>query len=214
MLNRAIRSVESVNDGLINLIIVEGKPDRHMGRNRARAYRVGSNPYVACLDDDDFLTGRLTEAVRVLDANPTVVGAYYDDERVDGEGRFISTGYTFGTGPWAPYKQLNSPPHHICVMRRTAVERVADELENFPVHDLRVLHALILTYGDLCHIPATRYAWVQHGSQHHKQVAGEGKLLRRSIDFVRPLVVAAHNRGQKQALEENILNKIIEINLR
>ena len=193
---RAIASTAPYRDH-IELTVIEGTPDRHMGRNRARAYRIGTNPYVACLDDDDYLLGPLDEALDLLEARPGLAGVYYDDVQVDTAGAVLRPGYTVGSGPWSPVQQLHTPPHHICVMRRAAVLSALATLATFPVFDLRVLHALILEHGDLRHIDSVRYAWVQHEGQHHKSVRGWREAHQRAVDFARPLVVAAHHKGLK-----------------
>lgn len=198
LFDRVASSVEHYNKNrFINLIRVEGKNNKHMGWNRARAYAVGHSKYVACIDDDDYLIDDIDEAVEILESHEDVVGAYFDDIRVWPRGE-TKKGYTADMGLWTPVKHLRSAPHHICVMRRSAVMQTLDFLRHIRVFDLKTLHSLILSEGSLWHVPRVAYAWTQHGDQHHKHVRGWQRLHQLSIDISRPHVVSAHNRGLRQ----------------
>ncbi|WP_295583304.1 glycosyltransferase [uncultured Lamprocystis sp.] len=149
--------------------LIEGGSPGNIGAGRARAFRLGTAPYVACLDDDDtLLPGVMAQCIAYLDRHPACVGAYTDRRCLFTDGTITER----RTGPWDPRRQLCDAGivTHLTVMRRALVEQYLDELPRWPTHDDYVLHGLLAA----------------HGPWHHLSLLGAVKRERRPGESLQP----------------------------
>ena len=184
---------ESLDGQPINTHIIYCDTE-HQGQNRIAGYSQGNAPYVAVLDDDDYLLpGGLTSLLDVLERHPEAVGAYGDEKMIDEAGAFISWGISRGRS-WHPITQLCTfaAPHHPWLMRRAVVDRYLPELERWPSLVDYVLHALVTQDGSWLHVDqqdlpeGAGYAWRRH-SRGLSKTTGPA-IRKRAVQFCTPLL--------------------------
>lgn len=144
--------------GLVTLHIMEGTGDS-IGENRAAAFLCGSQPFVACLDNDDILLpDALPALLKALAERPEVCGVYSDRMQIDASGKVL---FTMRRSPWTPHWQLSNPgfdyPHHLAVYRREAVLPHLDTIATFKNYSEFVLAGLATQFGPWWHVPALAY---------------------------------------------------------
>ncbi|MFZ4790832.1 MAG: glycosyltransferase [Candidatus Competibacteraceae bacterium] len=142
--------------GLVTLHIMDGTGD-NIGANRAAAYRLGSQPFVACLDNDDILLpDALPALLHALADRPEVCGVYSDRMQIDANGKLM---FTMRRGRWMPEGQLRQQdyPHMLAVYRREAVLPHLDLIATFKTYCDFVLAGLATQLGPWWHVPAVAY---------------------------------------------------------
>lgn len=153
---RCLASVANVEQYGVTLHIVDN-PGTSLGAARARAYRLGTQPYVACLDSDDILVPEaIPVLLHVLKDNPHLCGAYSDRVNIDMEGNEI---FRKWRGPWTAKEQLRglNYPHQLAIMRREAVEPHLDAISDFEEYQDYTLAGLVTYYGPWCCVPVIGY---------------------------------------------------------
>ena len=142
--------------GLITLHLMEGTGES-IGANRAAAYRLGSQPFVAGLDNDDILLPDAIPALlKALADRPEVCGVYSDRMQIDAHGKVL---FTMRRSHWTPDWQLRQQdyPHMLAVYRREAVLPHLDLIASFPVYSDFVLAGLATQFGPWWHVPTVAY---------------------------------------------------------
>ena len=142
--------------GLVTLHIMDGTGD-NIGANRAAAYRLGSQPFVACLDNDDLLLpDALPALLQALAERPEVCGVYSDRMQIDASGKVL---FTMRRGRWLPDWQLRQQdyPHMLAVYRREAVLPHLDTIATFKTYSDFVLAGLVTQFGPWWHVPVVAY---------------------------------------------------------
>jgi len=134
----------------------------HIGIGRASAYAEGSAPFVARVDDDDYIEpGALATCVALLDANPNASAATTDLAIVDRSERI--TGHTrIRDRSVAAIARSPATVHHLTVYRRAAVEPWLDEIAAWPYWDDWILAAGVATWGPVLSVPMMGYYWRRH----------------------------------------------------
>ena len=181
MLEKAIISADRPE---IKIHIIKQSANSSINAGRAIGYAAGYCNYVACLDDDDIITGSLQDAVDLLEANKHIAAAYYDELIVDSDGNEIGINQGSLPGEWNPMQHLEfKAPHHIAVIRREAIEPHLDLISKFSNYDIFLSNSLIMDYGPLKHIEKTRYNWTIHKDNTHiKLDKSELALIYREIN--------------------------------
>jgi hypothetical protein len=176
--------------GLVTLHIMDGTSD-HIGANRAAAYRLGSHPFVAHLDNDDILLpDALPALLKALAERPEVCGVYSDLTQIDASGKRL---FTMRRGRWLPDWQLRQQdyPHHLAVYRREAVLPHLDLIATFKTYSDFVLAGLATQFGPWWHVPVVAY---QRREQDYY------------INHVRPIDPETTRRAR--AIVEPLLNRL------
>jgi hypothetical protein len=159
---------------------LEGEPIRlhevegvagHIGKGRAKGFRLGDAPYVSCVDPDDLvIPGAFAACIDALEKHPEACGAYTDELRMDREGNISGAGLWSGR-PWNPLLQLEPEYlHHLFVIRRRYVEpHLAELADKWPYLADFVLKGLLTAYGPWVHVDRFGYKWRLHGETAHKK---------------------------------------------
>ena len=144
--------------GLVTLHIIEAT-GASIGANRAAAFRLGSHPFVACLDNDDILLPEALPALLyALAERPEVCGVYSDRMQIDAHGKIL---FTMHRSHWTPEGQLRQRdydyPHHLAIYRRAAVLPHLDTIATFKNYSEFVLAGLATQFGPWWHVPTVAY---------------------------------------------------------
>ncbi|MBK8752366.1 MAG: glycosyltransferase [Candidatus Competibacteraceae bacterium] len=142
--------------GRVTLHVIESTDD-NIGASRAAAYRLGSNPLVACLDNDDLINPEALPALlAALAEHPEVCGVYSDKRQIDAEGHSLFIQYR---RPWHPEQPLTTQdfPHHLAVYRREAVMPHLQAMALFKNYSEFVLAGLATQFGPWWHVPVIAY---------------------------------------------------------
>ena len=165
----------------------------HDGKARATGYRQGSAPYVAFLDaDDELIPGGLAALSAILDANPSLCGAYGAEEQIHPDGR-AATHFDYA---WSPVRQLcrATAQHNAILMRRAAVLPYLNETAQLPIRSNRLLRGLITQHGrwQACQTPS--YRWhLRDGSLRTQPAPGIDAAITRRLT---PILMAAHKKAR------------------
>jgi glycosyltransferase involved in cell wall biosynthesis len=186
LLERAIASTkgEPVN---VRVVPYTGS----LGASRAHGYHHGTAPYVAFLDaDDELIPGGLAALAAILDADPSLCGAYGAEERIWPDGRTEQR----SDQRWTPIAQLtrSSAMHGAILMRRSAVMPHLAETAKLPVRSNRLLRGLVTQHGpwQACQVPS--YRWhLRDGSLRTQPAPGIDTAITRRLT---PILMAAHKR--------------------
>jgi hypothetical protein len=174
--------------GLVKLHIVEGTGDS-IGANRAAAFRLGSNPFVACLDNDDILLPEALPALlKALADRPEVCGVYSDRMQIDANGKIL---FTMRRSHWTPDGQLRQQdfPHHLAVYRREAVLLHLDTIASFKNYSEFVLAGLATQFGPWWHVPTVAYQRRQKDYYINHVRPIEPEIAHRARDIVTPILL-------------------------
>lgn len=170
-----------------------GWPD-HIGAARAEALALGTAPYVAWMDDDDWaLPGAFAACVDALEADPTLVGAYTDLTYLEPDGRRVPA----LKSPWSPKRQYQSPGEitHVKVLRRSVVDLYRECLPDWPTLEEYVLCGLMAGVGDWRFIPMQGAVKRNHAAvQHTSMRLTSQSLWERAQTLVRPALARAADR--------------------
>ena len=174
--------------GLITLHLMEGTGES-IGANRAAAYRLGSQPFVAGLDNDDILLPDAIPALlKALADRPEVCGVYSDRMQIDAHGKVL---FTMRRSHWTPDWQLRQQdyPHMLAVYRREAVLPHLDLIASFPVYSDFVLAGLATQFGPWWHVPTVAYQRREkdYYINHVRQIAPD--ITRRARAMVEPILM-------------------------
>ena len=186
--------LESARDaeaaGLVTLHVVEATGE-NIGANRAAAYRLGSQPYVACLDNDDvLLPADLPVLLQALADHPEVCGVYSDRMQIDAYGKVM---FVKRRSHWTPEWQRSNPsfdyPHMLAVYRREAVMPHLDTLATFTNYGDFVLAGLATQWGPWRHVPVIAYQRREkpYYRNHVRPIAPE--LAHRARALVEPVLI-------------------------
>jgi hypothetical protein len=191
-----IRSAQAAETaGLVTLHIMEGTGES-IGANRAAAYRLGSNPFVACLDNDDILLPEAIPALlKALADRPEVCGVYSDRMQIDANGKVM---FTMRRSHWTPDGQLRQQdyPHMLAVYRRAAVLPHLDTIASFPVYSDFVLAGLATQFGPWQHVPVVAYQRREQDYyvNHVRQIAPD--ITSRARAIVTPILMNRMNANR------------------
>ena len=174
--------------GLVTLHIMEGTGE-NIGANRAAAFQCGSQPFVACLDNDDvLLSAALPALLKALAERPEVCGVYSDRMQIDASGKVL---FTLRRSPWTPDYQLRQQdyPHHLAVYRRAAVLPHLDTIATFKNYSEFVLAGLATQFGPWWHVPAVAYQRREQDYylNHVRQIAPD--IAQRARAIVTPILM-------------------------
>ena len=174
--------------GLVTLHLIESMSES-IGANRAAAFRLGSNPFVACLDNDDILLPEAIPALlKALADNPEVCGVYSNRMQIDASGKVL---FTLNRDRWTPNWQLRQQdyPHMLAVYRREAVLPHLDTIASFPVYSDFVLAGLATQFGPWLHVPVVAYQRREkdYYINHVRQIAPD--ITRRARAIVEPILM-------------------------
>lgn len=142
--------------GLVTLHVVDA-PGENIGANRAAAFRLGNQPFVACLDNDDVLVPEgIPPLLDALKSRPYVCGVYSDRHQIDAEGKIL---FKLPRGAWSAVNQIcgQDYPHMLAVYRRAAVMPHLDTISTFPTYSDFVLAGLATQSGPWLHVPTLAY---------------------------------------------------------
>ena len=142
--------------GWVTLHVVDAH-GTSVGANRAEAYRLGNQPFVACLDNDDVLIAEgLPPLLDALERHPEVCGVYSHRQQIDAAGKVL---FTLPRGRWSAVNQIctQNYPHLLAVYRRAAVMPYLAEIATFPTYSEFVLAGLATYFGPWLHVPALAY---------------------------------------------------------
>ena len=180
--------------GLVTLQLIEAT-GASIGANRAAAFRCGSQPYVACLDNDDILLpDALPALLQALADHPEACGVYSDRMQIDAHGQVL---FTKRRSHWTPDWPLSNPsfdyPHHLAIYRREAVLPHLDTLATFPNYSEFVLAGLATQFGPWWHVPVVAYQRREkdYYINHVRPIAPE--LARRARARVEPVLIQRSN---------------------
>lgn len=164
-----LKAVESVKGHPVNLLVWENQGN--IAEGRINAIRQGSAEFICWVDSDDWLyPGAVQACIDALDAHPLAVAAYTDCILVDEAGVYLRDGPN-EAGPW----NLRHMPwwggyaEHLCVMRRSVIEPLLEEIRPFYHGDCHLLRGLAAAQGDFIHVPMVGYAYRQHPANSAKQ---------------------------------------------
>lgn len=125
---------------------------RTIGQGRAHGYSLGTHPYVAHVDCDDYvLPGVMDEAVKALERFPCITTM----ERVE------HTGTEFFNAPRAG--------HNLFAARRSLITPLLGHLETIPL----VADMMLKRKCDPQHVEFIGYVWRLHDKQAHRNVTAE-----------------------------------------
>ena len=197
------RAVASCEGEPVNLHLLEGIPGK-VGLARAAAFRRGTAPYVAWVDDDDELVpGAIEQALAVLEARPEVVSVYSDLE-IRGEDWGLIEERRKPL--WTPMEQCQKlvAVHHLHVVRRRAVMRWLLELERWDFNEEWSLMAMVLRRGPgktpwiHWRIPQILYRARRHDRYHRSGQGITHQLRRAALREYDPILMDLHRRGVHQ----------------
>lgn len=167
--------IASLEGAPIQLHLLPGIPGR-IGDARAAGYAQGTLPLVSFVDPDDlYEANAFTQLADALDACPQAVMAYTDEALTDETGRDIAVRRL----AYSRWQHANSASHvhGLIVMRRTAVEAVADQLVALERRVEWLLTLLVAKRGGVLHLPIVGRHWRQHPQQSHR--TGDPDTVRR-----------------------------------
>jgi hypothetical protein len=167
--------IASLEGAPIQLHVLPGIPGR-IGDARAAGYAQGTLPLVSFVDPDDlYEANAFTQLADALDACPQAVMAYTDEALTDETGRDIAVRRL----AYSRWQHANSASHvhGLIVMRRTAVEAVADQLVALERRVEWLLTLLVAKRGGVLHLPIVGRHWRQHPQQSHR--SGDPDTVRR-----------------------------------
>jgi hypothetical protein len=167
--------IASLEGAPIQLHVLPGIPGR-IGDARAAGYAQGTLPLVSFVDPDDlYEANAFTQLADALDACPQAVMAYTDEALTDETGRDIAV-RRLAYSRWQ-HANNASHVHGLIVMRRTAVEAVADQLVALERRVEWLLTLLVAKRGGVLHLPIVGRHWRQHPQQSHR--SGDPDTVRR-----------------------------------
>lgn len=174
--------------GLVTLHLMEGTGES-IGANRAAAFRLGRQPFVAYLDNDDLLLPEALPALlQALTERPEVCGVYSDRMQIDAHGKVL---FTMRRSPWTPDGQLRQQdfPHMLAVYRREAVIPYLDLIASFTNYCEFVLCGLATQFGPWLHVPVVAYQRREkdYYVNHVRRIAPD--LARRARALVEPILL-------------------------
>ena len=176
--------------GRVTLHVMEATGDS-IGANRAAAYRLGHQPFVACLDNDDILLPEALPALlHALAERPEVCGVYSDRMQIDAHGKIL---FTMHRSHWTPDGQLRQRdhdyPHHLAIYRREAVLPHLDTIATFTNYSEFVLAGLATQFGPWLHVPVVAYQRREkdYYVNHVRRIAPD--LARRARALVEPILL-------------------------
>lgn len=158
---------ESLRNEPITLHLVDGVQG-HIGRGRYVGFNQGSHPFVSYVDPDDLvIQGSFSACLDVLKNNPTACGAYTDELIIDQDGNLLKAGIWSGQ-EWNPLLQLEPKYlHHLCVMRRSFVDRCSMEILRWPSMPEYILKCMLTRFGPWIHVDRFGYKWrLRQGGAH------------------------------------------------
>jgi uncharacterized membrane protein len=167
--------IASLEGAPIQLHVLPGIPGR-IGDARAAGYAQGTLPLVSFVDPDDlYEANAFTQLADALDACPQAVMAYTDEALTDETGHDIAVRRL----AYSRWQHANSASHvhGLIVMRRTAVEAVADQLVALERRVEWLLTLLVAKRGGVLHLPIVGRHWRQHPQQSHR--SGDPDTVRR-----------------------------------
>lgn len=167
--------IASLEGAPIQLHVLPGIPSR-IGDARAAGYAQGTLPLVSFVDPDDlYEANAFTQLADALDACPQAVMAYTDEALTDETGRDIAVRRL----AYSRWQHANSASHvhGLIVMRRTAVEAVADQFVALERRVEWLLTLLVAKRGGVLHLPIVGRHWRQHPQQSHR--SGDPDTVRR-----------------------------------
>ena len=185
------RAIASTEGEPVNVHIVPYAGNA--GADHAHGYRQGTAPYVTFLDaDDELIPGGLAALAAILDANPSLCGAYGAEERIWPDGRTELR----SDQKWSPIAQITrtSAMHNAILMRRSAVMPHLAETAKLPVRSNRLLRGLIVQHGpwQACQTPS--YRWhLRDGSLRTQSAPGIDAAITRRLT---PILMAAHKKAR------------------
>ncbi len=176
--------------GLVTLHLIDATGDS-IGANRAAAYRLGSHPFVACLDNDDILLPEgIPPLLQALADRPDVCGVYSDRQQIDAYGNIL---FTMHRSHWTPEGQLRQRnhdyPHHLAVYRRAAVLPHLDTLATFTNYSEFVLAGLATQFGPWWHVPTVAYQRREQDYYRNHVRPIDPEITRRARALVEPILM-------------------------
>lgn len=179
-----VESYAARHPDVIRLNLLDRHPDGIPGRvNQVTTLKACRGEFIAFLDGDDFWTdtGKLAHQVRLLEADPSIVGVAHDALILrDGESqdeRFRFSALAFEDHAGAARVSLRdiivSPPFHTStwVVRSACVGHLPDWYDEIPAADWG-LFAIAAQHGDMLIEPVARSVYRKH----------EGSILAQLID--------------------------------
>lgn len=151
--------IDSFVDEPVKLHVIDGIPG-HVGKARVNGFQQGDLPYVSYVDPDDLvISGAFSACLDVLQDRPDACGAYTDELLIDPQGNILEPSLWSGI-PWNPLLQLEPKYlHHVCVMRRSYVEKYYLEMIRWKSMSELVLKGLLVNHGPWIHVDQFGYKW-------------------------------------------------------
>ena len=181
--------------GLVTLHIMDGTSE-NIGANRATAFRYGSQPFVAWLDNDDILLpDALPVLLQALADRPEVCGVYSDLMQIDAGGKVL---FTMRRSHWTPEGQLRQQdyPHHLAVYRRAAVLPYLDLIATFKTYSDFVLAGLATQFGPWWQVPVVAYQRREQDYYRNHVRRIDPETTRRARMIVEPILINRIQQGR------------------
>ena len=165
LLEKCRASVAQILPHYAQHIVTEVNGPLELGRFRMQSLDVA--PFIAFVDDDDYLLGdSLRWCMEALEA--TGAGVAFTDEVLIN----LITGQKMTTRSGVRcYENALSDPasiHHLVVMDTSKVPAAIRAMENLPADAAQwLMHWGTAKVAGAIHVPLDGYAWVMHNHQHH-----------------------------------------------
>ena len=182
------------SSGTCVLHVVDGVGDS-IGANRADAFRLGDQRFVAWLDNDDVLVPEAIPAMmKVFADRPEVCCVYSDHSQIDATGRTL---FTRHRGPWTPEFQLRHDdfPHMLAIYRREIVMPCLDVVASFADYSEFVLSGLAIKSGVFAHCPVVAYKRRENNYYVNYRRRIDPVQTGRALSIVAPIILDRMKNG-------------------